>query len=124
MAAGQGVVVRRVDRAKEAVPLDRLATELPLRLAGYQQELLQRARDFRAANTHHADDLAALREIAEGAGGFIMAHWCGSATCEKQVNDETGATIRNIPFDSPAEAGRCIVDGAPSERRVLFARAY
>jgi prolyl-tRNA synthetase len=53
-----------------------------------------------------------------------MAPWCGSTACEKQVNDETGATIRNIPFDSPAEAGRCIVDGAPSERRVLYSRAY
>ena len=53
-----------------------------------------------------------------------MAHWCGSAECEKQVSADTGATIRVIPFDSPDEAGRCIVDGQPSERRVLFAKAY
>ena len=62
--------------------------------------------------------------MIETDGGFLMAPWCGSADCEKQVNAETGATIRNIPFDSPDEAGACIVDGAPSERRVLFARAY
>jgi prolyl-tRNA synthetase len=53
-----------------------------------------------------------------------MAHWCGSGDCEKQVNAETGATIRVIPFDSPEEAGACLIDGRPSERRVLFARAY
>jgi prolyl-tRNA synthetase len=53
-----------------------------------------------------------------------MAPWCGSAECEKQVNADTGATIRVIPFDAPDEAGACIVDGQPSERRVLFARAY
>ena len=53
-----------------------------------------------------------------------MAPWCGSADCEKQVNADTGATIRCIPFDSPDEPGACLVDGKPSERRVLFARAY
>ena len=53
-----------------------------------------------------------------------MAPWCGDAECERQVSDETGATIRVIPFDSPDEAGKCLVDGRPSERRVLFARAY
>ena len=53
-----------------------------------------------------------------------MAHWCGSPECERQVNSETGATIRVIPFDAPDESGACLVDGRPSERRVLFARAY
>jgi prolyl-tRNA synthetase len=49
---------------------------------------------------------------------------CGSGECEKQVAADIGATIRVIPFDSPDEAGVCVVDGKPSERRVLFARAY
>ena len=53
-----------------------------------------------------------------------MAPWCGDAACEKQVNAETGATIRVIPFDSPDEPGKCLIDGKPSERRVVFARAY
>ena len=53
-----------------------------------------------------------------------MAPWCGDAACERRVSDETGATIRVIPFDSPDEAGTCLVDGRPSARRVLFARAY
>ena len=52
--------------------------------------------------------------------------WAGLTWCEleKQVNDETGATIRCIPFDSPDESSKCIVCGGASERRVLFARAY
>jgi prolyl-tRNA synthetase len=106
------------------VPLDLLANELPLRLQGYQQELFQRALDFRDANTHHVDDYDAFRRVNEEQGGFLWAHWCGSGECEARVGRETGATIRNIPFDSPAETGRCIVDGRPSERQVVFARAY
>jgi prolyl-tRNA synthetase len=124
VAAGQGMLVKRVDRSKEPVPLAQLAAELPARLRTYQAELLQRARDFQAANTHQADTYQQLKDGIEAEGGFFMAPWCGDAKCEKQVNEETGITIRCIPFDSPAEAGKCIVCGAPSERRVLFARAY
>ncbi len=124
VAAGQGVLVRRVDRLKETIALDALAAELPRRLAGYQALLFQRALDFRAANSHEADDLAGFERILDDGGGFIHAPWCGDGACEKRINEQTGATIRVIPFDAPDEAGRCLVDGRPSERRVLFARAY
>ena len=124
VAAGQGMLVKRVDRSKEAVPLAQLATDLPERLRTYQAELFKRAVDFRAANTHNADTYQELKDGMEAEGGFYMAPWCGDAKCEKQVNEETGITIRCIPFDSPDEAGRCVVCGAASERRVLFARAY
>jgi prolyl-tRNA synthetase len=124
VAAGQARVVKRLDRSKEAVPLDRLAAELPARLRAYQAELLARARVFRDENTHHVDTYQQIKDGLDGEGGFFLAPWCGNAKCEKQVNEETGATIRCIPFDSPDEAGKCIVCGAASPRRVLFARAY
>ena len=53
-----------------------------------------------------------------------MAHWCGSEKCEKQAGEEIGATIRCIPFDPPKEKGECVVCGAESGQRVVFARAY
>jgi prolyl-tRNA synthetase len=124
VAAGQGVLVRRVDRAKETLALDTLASELPARLADYQRALFQRAVEFRAANTHIVERYDAFKETLDTNGGFLMAHWCGAPECERKVNSETGATIRVIPFDAPDEAGACMVDGQPSERRVLFARAY
>ena len=124
VAAGQAMLVKRVDRSKEAVPLEQLAAELPARLRAYQAELLQRARDFRDLNTHHADTYQQLKDGLEGDGGFFLAPWCGDGKCEKQVSDETSATIRCIPFDSPDESGKCIACGGASERRVLFARAY
>ena len=124
VAAGQGVLVRRIDRAKEPIALDALAADLPGRLAAYQAEIFQRALDFRTANTHVVDTYDDFKAAVDGPGGFLMAPWCGSAECEKQVNADTGATIRCIPFDSPDEPGACLVDGKPSERRVLFARAY
>jgi prolyl-tRNA synthetase len=124
VAAGNGVLVRRLDRDKQTVALTALAAELPTRLADYQAMLFQRALDFRETNTHKADTYDEFKAILERDGGFILAPWCGSAACEKQINAETSATIRCIPFDSPDEAGQCLIDGKPSERRVLFARAY
>jgi prolyl-tRNA synthetase len=124
VAAGQGMLVKRVDRTKEAVPLERLAAELPARLRAYQAELFKRAVDFRATNTHSVDTYEQLKAGLDGEGGFFMAPWCGDAKCERQVNEESGATIRCIPFDSPDEAGKCIVCGGSSPRRVLLARAY
>jgi prolyl-tRNA synthetase len=124
VAAGQGVLVRRVDRQKETLSLDALATELPARLADYQAQLFQRALDFRAANTHLADGYDEFKAILDKEGGFLMAHWCGDGACERQINADTGATIRVQPFDAPAEDGECIFDGRPSAKRVLFARAY
>jgi len=124
VAAGQGVLVRRVDRHKEGVPLDALAAMLPERLAAYQQALFQRALDFREAHTHRVDTYDDFRAALDDPGGFLLAPWCGDAGCERRISEETGATIRVIPFDAPEEAGACLVDGRPSARRVLFARAY
>ena len=124
VASGQGVLARRVDRQKEAVSLDGLAADLPRRLADYQAQIFQRALDFRTQNTHDVDTYGDFKAILEQEGGFLMAPWCGSAECEKQINAETGATIRVIPFDGPEEKGKCMICGNESPRRVLFARAY
>jgi prolyl-tRNA synthetase len=57
-------------------------------------------------------------------GGFILAHWDGTAETEEKVKQETKATIRCIPLEGEVVPGRCMVTGAPSARRVIFARAY
>jgi len=124
VSAGQAVLVRRLDRAKETLPMDRIASELPARLVSCQDALYRRAIEFRDANSHVVDDYATFRSVLNEHGGFLYAHWCGQASCERQVNEETGATIRVIPFDGEPEAGRCLIDGRPSAQRVVFARAY
>ncbi len=124
VANQSAMLVRRLDRAKESLPMASLAAELPARLAAYQAAVFDRAKTFQLENTHRADSIGEMSEVLDGPGGFILAPWCGSAECEKAVSAQNGATIRVIPFDSPDEPGRCVIDGAPSERRVLFARAY
>ena len=62
--------------------------------------------------------------VRDDAGLTGTKEGCGSGECEKAVSAQNGATIRVIPFDSPDESGVCVMDGRPSDRRVLFARAY
>ncbi len=55
VAAGQGVIVRRLDRAKETLAARCHRGRPAGRLAAYQADVFQRALDFRAANTHAVD---------------------------------------------------------------------
>jgi prolyl-tRNA synthetase len=124
---GQAVLVRRDTRAKEFVPASELSARIPAALDEIQRDMFERALRFRLDHTRRLDDYAALVEAFSGEDGnvFVEAHWCGDAACEARVKNETRATIRNIPFDAPAEEGRCIVDGKPGiGQRVVFAKAY
>jgi len=57
-------------------------------------------------------------------GGFVSAHWDGTAETEEAIKEKTKATIRCIPLNNEKEEGKCILTGKPSSQRVLFARAY
>jgi prolyl-tRNA synthetase len=120
----QVMLVRRDTREKIPAKTSELIEKIQQVLDQIQHDLFQRALKFREKNTHRTDDYQEFQEILEEKGGFIEAHWCGSAECEEKVKEDTKATIRNIPFDREAEKGRCIVCGKPSEGRVIFARAY
>ena len=42
----------------------------------------------------------------------------------EKIKELTKATIRCIPFDAVEEEGKCILTGKPSNKRVIFAKAY
>ena len=65
-----------------------------------------------------------FKEVLENKGGFISAHWDGTAASEQKIKDLTKATIRCIPLNIEKEEGNCVLTGAQSVGRVLFAKAY
>lgn len=132
---GTVVLVRRLDRKKEFVPLADLARRVPELLEQIQAELFQRALAFRSENTHAVaswdefTEIFPLREIGQEAPegskrGFVWANWCGDRDCEQKIQDLTKATIRCMPLDRPAPDGACVHCGSEGRERVLFARAY
>ncbi len=120
----QVMLVRRDTREKIPAKTSEVVEKIQEVLDQIQKDLFQRALKFRQEHTYRTDDYREFQQILEEQGGFIEAHWCGSAECEEKVKEDTKATIRNIPFDREAEQGKCIVCGKPSEGRVIFARAY
>lgn len=120
----QCVLVRRDTGEKTPVPRDRVEDAVVDTLSAIQRSLFERAKRFMEENTHRAETLAELSEIIETKRGFVIAGWCGDSECEAKVKDETGATIRNIPFAAPAPAARCVCCGAAAKYTVYFARSY
>ncbi len=117
-------VARRDTLTKETIQLDKISEHIPALLDDIQKNIYSKALDFRNKNTYYVDKWDDFVNTLETTGGFIMAHWDGTTETEEKIKEETKATIRCIPFDSPAEEGKCIYSGKPSSRRVLFARSY
>lgn len=116
------VLVRRDTMQKEFVNRNGILKTVDHALETMQREMLERALAFRKANTFEVDNYDTFKARVED--GFLMSHWCGNTECEIKVKNDTKATIRNIPFDQKKEEGVCIVCGAKSEGRVMFAKAY
>ncbi len=117
-------IARRDTLSKQVIPAGSVADFIPKLLDEIQQNIYNKALNFRKENTFHIDKWDDFTSILEGQGGFILAHWDGTPETEEKIKEETKATIRCIPIDSPEEEGRCIYSGKPSKRRVLFARSY
>ncbi|MDQ7814400.1 MAG: proline--tRNA ligase [Patescibacteria group bacterium] len=122
LAAGQVTLVRRDTAEKQSVSEEGIVDGIKDLLAQIHTNLYDRALKFREEHTLPVDDFADFKSKVEG--NFVKAHWCGSAECEAKIKEETKATIRCIPFDQQSEKGKCILCGAESSGRVIFAKAY
>ena len=116
-------LARRDTLEKSSIPLEEVADTVNDLLGQIQQSLFERALRFQKANTHRVDSWEEFVERIEE-GGFLSAHWDGTAETEERIKKETKATIRCIPLNAEVENGKCVYSGNPSKKRVLFARAY
>lgn len=117
-------VARRDTREKDFLSIENLDAQIAQLLQDIQQNLLLKALRYRQQNTHKADNFDTFKEIIDGPGGFVSAHWDGTTETELKIKEQTKATIRCIPFDQESEEGICVFSGKPSSGRVLFAKAY
>jgi prolyl-tRNA synthetase len=117
-------IARRDTLEKEIVSQEGIEDKIVKLLDEIQENIYNKALNFRKESTHKADTYEEFKEIIEKKGGFVLAHWDGTAETEQKIKDETKATIRCIPLDAIEEEGKCIYSGKPSNKRVLFAKAY
>jgi prolyl-tRNA synthetase len=121
---GLAEVARRDTKEKTTIPLDGIEEHIAQLLENIQQNIFQKALSFREDHITPANNWDEFINILDNKGGFVAAHWDGSAETEDKIKELSKATIRCIPLNNKLESGHCILTGKPSVQRVLFARAY
>jgi prolyl-tRNA synthetase len=117
-------IARRDTKEKASVTMDGIENHISGLLDEIQQNLYNRALQFRNEKMTPADSWDEFVQLLDTKGGFVSAHWDGTAETEDKIKELSKATIRCIPLNNPSETGKCILTGNPSTQRVLFARAY
>jgi prolyl-tRNA synthetase len=117
-------LARRDLKTKEVVPIEGQEIRIQALLEDIQASLFNKAKLFLETRTYRVDTWEAFVDVLENKQGFALAHWDGSGETEAKIKEMTKGTIRCIPLDNPTEAGACILTGAPSTQRVLFAKSY
>jgi prolyl-tRNA synthetase len=120
----QVVLVRRDSKEKMSVPVVDLRNKIDEQLVMMQENMFQRALDFRNRNTYDIEIYQDFKEKIDSPGGFFKTYWCESRECEEKISEETKATIRLIPFNQENDEGKCLLCGAPSRLKVVLAKAY
>ncbi|HTG56263.1 MAG TPA: His/Gly/Thr/Pro-type tRNA ligase C-terminal domain-containing protein, partial [Niabella sp.] len=125
LANNQIEIARRDTKTKELIHADGISQYINGLLLDIQNNMFKKAKTYRDEHITKADTWEEFVQLLDDKGGFILAHWDGTAETENEIKEKTKATIRCIPIDDMGlEEGVCVLSGKPSKRRVLFARAY
>jgi prolyl-tRNA synthetase len=117
-------VARRDNLSKEIVSKDGIAIYIKNLLEQIQNDLFNKALNYRDTHITEVNSFEEFKSVLEDKGGFVSAHWDGTAATEEEIKNLTKATIRCIPLDRVEESGSCVFTGNASSGRVLFAKAY
>ncbi|MCX2839668.1 proline--tRNA ligase [Salinimicrobium sp. MT39] len=121
---GSVELARRDTLSKEFVQQNEVVERVKGLMTEIQENLHNKAKAFRNEHITEVNDFEEFKKVLKEKGGFISAHWDGTAETENRIKELTKATIRLIPFDNEKEEGVCVFTGKPSVGRVLFAKAY
>ncbi|MBK7084273.1 MAG: proline--tRNA ligase [Flavobacteriales bacterium] len=123
MENGTVEVARRDTMETQVMQMTDLPEKIEHLLQAIQENLYQKALAMRERFTRAVNSYDEFKTAIEE-GGFLLAHWDGTAETETRIKEETKATIRCIPLEGDTTPGACMVTGRPSKQRVVFARAY
>jgi prolyl-tRNA synthetase len=117
-------VARRDTLSKEIVSKTAIVSYVQDLLLRMQQDLFAKALHFRDTHITEVNSFEEFKSVLETKGGFVSAHWDGTSETEEKIKDFTKATIRCLALDRVLTPGKCVLTGAESTGRVLFAKAY
>ena len=120
----QVMLVRRDTREKLAVKQEETANAVIKLLEEIQNNLFNKAKKMLEENITTVRTYEEFQKVLKEKGGFIRASWCFNSTCEEKIKEETGATIRIVPFKKEEPFSKCVCCGGEAKETVYFARAY
>ena len=121
----QVMSVRRDNRNKVPIARKEVVSGVQTLLSEIQQDLFDRACQFRDEYTVRTTSYEEFKKIMEGRPGFVISPWCGETICEAAIKAETQATIRNLPMSGlEASAETCVRCEAPAREQAYFAKSY
>jgi prolyl-tRNA synthetase len=126
--ASESVMLARRTGGKESVPMAHLADRLKSEMVQMQGDLLAAAKARReAATLRNPASKQEFIDFLERNGGFVYAGFCGDPAVEREIKEQTKATIRCLPdpeFRSSVAPTNCIWTGRPATAEAVWARAY
>ncbi len=117
-------VARRDTFEKTTIEQSNVVQKISDLLKYIQDNLFTKAKVFRDDHVTEVNSFDEFKKVLNEKGGFVLAHWDGTVETEKKIKELTKATLRCIPLDAKEEEGVCVLTGKPSNKRVIFAKAY
>lgn len=128
------VVISRRDHAinaKQTIEKAEFTANAATMLTDIQTHLLARAKQYRDANTQEFDNYEAFKAYftpqsaakPEFHGGFAICYALDDIIIEEYIKP-LKVTARCIPLEQTGETGRCIFTGQPTNKKIIFAKAY
>lgn len=124
MAAAEIQFAVRHLREKRLLAVESLESGVRELLNWIQDDLLARAQERVAENTHDVATFDEFQEVMQKNRGFVRAYWDENPETEAKIKELTKATTRCVPLSEPESEGFDVMTGAPAKRRWLFAQAY
>jgi len=119
----QVVAARRDTFERIEVREEELVTGINELLQEIQDDLFNRAKSFLEDHIITAKTYDEFKEALRK-GGLIKTCWCSNQGCEEKIKEETGATIRIVPFEEEKLFSDCVYCGGKAKEVVFFAKAY
>jgi len=124
MEKNQVTAVRRDTRQKIPLSEEGLVDKVISLLDEIQNNMFKKAKSFLDEHIKTASEYESFKKIIENDGGFVRVCWCSDQTCEQKIKEETGATIRLLPFEKEDTFSQCVYCGKKANVVAYFARAY
>lgn len=121
----QCVIVRRDNREKSFVPLDKLEGTIEQLLKALGENIYNMAYENMERRTYDCTTMdEIIQKLKDNGDGFVRAMWCGDETCEDKIKEVTGVGSRCIPFEQKELSDKCICCGKPAKHMVYWGKAY